>query len=204
MRHVYGHGVDEMWAVASNGGHAVTGLSTQAIVYSPCARLTIQKLAVTRDQLTANDPRLTWDAINHVWKETDLASTGELVEDAAVFNGTIGSVEGPGGLKAEINIGGKVVYGFNWDVKTMNAGAGDYRITFSLADDNSSALLNTFITTGTQIVVPVEEEASTEAETGGGVAVIDGADNLSYIDVRIESKTRGNGGGGGNGGGNHQ
>ena len=203
MRHVFGHGIDEMWAVETLSGAAVTYENLQAIVFSPCARLTIQKLAVPREELVPLDPRLTWDAAEHAWTETDPAASGDLVNDVPVFNGPL-APEGPAaGFGAEINIQGKIVYGFTWDVKTMNDGVGSYRLTFSLADDNCAAALNTYIDATTQIVVP-EEEVVIAAEPigGGGRAVVDPVHNLTYIDILIELKATGNGGGGGGGGGN--
>lgn len=186
MHHTSGHGIDEMWAVdAGLNQTAVTYESSEALVFSPCARLTIQKLLVPREDLLPLDPSLTWNTTTHLWQGTPISET-------AVFNGAI-APEGPGGgFGAEINIQGKVVYGMTWDVKTANEGAGDYRLTFSLADDNCAASLNTFITAATQIIVPIEEEITVLAEpTAGGVAVVDGPDNLTYIDIRIEAKTGG-------------
>lgn len=206
MRHVYGHGIDEMWAVDGGSGGSAVALeyeSTEAIVYSPCARLTIQKLLVPRELLEPLDPSLTWNATAHVWEN---AVAGEdVIDPSAVINSPI-AAEGPGGgFGAEINIQGKIVYGFTWDVKSANDGAGDYRITFSLADDNCpTSTLNTHITADTEIIplAPEGEITIASESSEGGVAVIDGADNLTYIDIRIDLKTTGGGGGGGGGGGN--
>ncbi|HEX6913427.1 MAG TPA: hypothetical protein VF142_23685 [Longimicrobium sp.] len=207
MRHVSGHGIDEMWGVESAAGAAATYASPQALVFSPCARLTIQKLLVPREQLAlppANDARLVWNPATHAWTEDrTLYPQGELISDLPVFNGVL-AAEGPGGgFGAEINIQGKVVYGMTWDVRKMNDGAADYRLTFSLADDNCAASLNTFITSATQIVQPTEEEgASVMAEPAtGGTAVVHGDANLTYIDIRITPRTTGGGKGGGGGGG---
>jgi hypothetical protein len=202
MRHTSGHGTDEMWAVdAGTGGtQALTYESPEAIVYSPCSRLTIQKLLVDRDALTYPvDSRLTWNAATGLWE-------GSAVSESAVFNEGL-APEGPGGgFGAEINIQGKIVYGMTWDVKTMNDGVGDYRVTFSLDDANcSTSTLNTFITAATEIIVPEEEEAEvtvTSAPGEGGTAWIDGDNNLTFIDLRITLKETGKGGGGGGGGGN--
>lgn len=202
MRHTSGHGIDEMWGVDAGtaGAQALTYESPEAIVFSPCARLTIQKLLVDRETLSYPvDPRLSWNASTGLWQ-------GSAVSDAAVFTDGL-APEGPGGgFGAEINIQGKIVYGMTWDVKTMNNGVGDYRVTFSLDDANcSTALLNTFITAATEIIVPEEEEVEvtiTSAPGEGGTAYVDGANNLTFIDLRITLKETGKGGGGGGGGGN--
>ena len=99
---------------------------------------------------------------------------------------------------------GKVIYGYTWNVRKLNEGAGDYRITFYL-DDACPAGLNTFFADVegnpvTQLMVPIEEAAMTTegddgGDTGGATGVIEHADNLTYIDVRILE--RGGGGGGG-------
>jgi len=179
-----GEGMTEMWGT---NGTAIPGNS--ATVYSGCARLTLQKL--TKDR---NDPTLslTWNPATGEW-------AGDA--DAAQFNGGVWEGgDGPGYYSAEINIGGKVIYGYNWDVRDGGEGPGSYRITFSLADD-TTVTLNTLFTEGiTEIMVPVEEseEAATEEEppTGGGAAKIDYANNLTYIDVNITAREAGHGGGG--------
>lgn len=194
MHHLYGHGMDEMWGVENAGGTAVSYESLQAIIFSPCARLTIQKLLVPREDVVPLDPRLVWNAVANVWQD---ATAADLINETAVFNGAL-APEGPsGGYGAEINIQGKVVFGYTWDVRTLNQGAADYRITFSLADGNCAAVLNTFIVPATQIVVPEEEIVIAAEGSGGGSAVVDGANNLSYIDIRITSKSTGGGGGNG-------
>ena len=101
---------------------------------------------------------------------------------------------------AEINVGGKVIYGYNWAVRHVNTGPGPYRITFSL---DSLPDLNTYFTPMTY--VKPSDEVVTESDddggdTGGGVAYIDVENNLTYIDINIVPKETGGGGGGGPGG----
>ncbi|UCC22047.1 MAG: hypothetical protein JSW23_09610 [Planctomycetota bacterium] len=180
---ISGEGQTEMW-----GTNTVVYDSNAATVYSGCARMTIQKL--TKD---FQDPTLslTWDA-----------AAGEWIGDAnpATFNGGVWEGgDGPGYYSAEINVSGKCIYGYNWDVRKTGEGPGSYRLTFSL-DANNGPTLNTFFVEGiTEIMLPAEEEATTEEEeppTGGGVAAIDYANNLTYIDVHIVEKSGGGGGGG--------
>jgi len=186
MGWISGEGITEMW-----GTNTVVYPSVDATVYSGCARLTIQKLTKAHTDPTLS---LTWNA-----------AAGEWVGDAtpAQFNGGVWEgADGPGYYSAEINVSGKCIYGYNWDVRQGGEGAGSYRLTFSLEDDSehTEIALNTFFTDGiTTIMLPVvePEEAVIMAEpVEGGVAAIDFANNLTYIDINITAKSGGGGGGG--------
>jgi hypothetical protein len=184
MRHVSGWGTDEMHGLQTTmNNEIVYGPGTQATVYSPHARFTIQKLTTT------TSPDLTWDPTIHAW-------TGDIA--APIFNKAVWEAgDGPGYYNAEVNIKGKVIYGYTWDVKKLNSGAGTYRLTFSF-DSNGSGLgstLNTFFDNNTAILVPEEEgEISINAVSviEPRVAKIDVDNNLTYIDVIIKT---GQGGG---------
>ena len=193
MKHLWGEGVDEMW-----GTNTIEYASAEATVYSGCARLTIQKLAGDPD---ARD--LAWNASDGVWQ-------GD-AEAPDFIGGVWEGGDGPGYYSAEINIPGKVIYGYNWRVKQLHPEdtAGDYRLTFSLSPEcgDAGATFNTSFDADTQILVSEEEEVAAEAEdgdeggdTGGGVGMVDVANQLTYIDVHIvEATGSGGGGGGGNG-----
>jgi len=206
MLHVSGWGIDESWGLAVNNDGPVSYDGYQATVYSHCARLTIQKLLTDRDDPALAD--LYWDNIAHEWAGTDLVNQ-------PIFNNAVWAAgDGPGYYSAEINVKGKVIYGYTWNVRRLNAGVGDYRVTFSFDDTcGSETVLNAFFEEpieggdpGTQILLPVEEEvtvsATEESEKGGGAtAMIDYDNNLTYIDVRILQRTGGGKGQGGNAGG---
>lgn len=187
MKHLYGWGKDEMWGLASDlqGGELDKLYSSQATVYSHCARFTIQKLGANCDT-----DELVWDEDATRW-------TGDCVVDPPIFNGAVREAEdGPGFYSAEINVKGKVIYGYTWNVKNMNAGPGQYRFTFSLDPENLCPELNTFFSASeTAILLPIEEEITTLEESdsvpSGGTAIIGG--NFTYIDVQILEK-RGGGG----------
>ena len=177
--------------------------STEAMVYTAGARLTIQRIDA--------DANPTWDATQRRW-------VGPGVADP-VFNGAVHekTSDGPGSYGAEINVSGKVVFGFNW--QTDGLFNGEYRITFSL-----DGPVGDFPGTGTslasaEIRQSVEETAGDElairsapmaghgggmggggmgggghggggggdegGEGGGNVAEIVGAQNLSFIDVGL-------------------
>jgi hypothetical protein len=185
MRHLFGWGIDEM--------HGTTGVvypGTEATIYSHCARLTIQKLQVPRE-----DPALAsllW-VPQEGWAAPGLIN--EPIFNMAVYN----AGDGPGYYSAEINVKGKIIYGYTWNVRRLNEGAGDYRVTFSFDEVCGSAALNTYFTEGvTEILLPLEEEVvvlESESTEGGAIGVLDFANNLTYMDVRILER----GGGGGKG-----
>jgi len=195
MRYLFGEGSTEMWG--SNGlvySTADTDASTDpwkssiATVYSRCARLTIQKLVGTRD-----DPLdLTWSPELGQW-------TGD-VEPPDFNHGVWEAGEGQGDYSAEINVRGRLIYGYNWRVAQLHPvdTAGDYRLTFSvdaLGPDSTPAhcdvALNTDLSAAS--ILPGESEA----EAQGGVAMIDTLNNLTFIDVRILPDDNGGGSGGG-------
>jgi hypothetical protein len=179
MKWLEGEGTTEMW-----GTNGVEYLSNDATVYSVLARYTIQRLNmdpyddVTGLPIDNATLGLTWDAAIGEW-------TGSV--GATLYNSAVWEAEGIDGkalasiYSAEINIPGKVIYGYNWNVRKMNDGVGFYRITFSLDAVGGKAVeipCNTFFTEGT--VVKYSENVE-----GGGIGVIDPAKNLTYIDVEI-------------------
>jgi hypothetical protein len=207
MRHTSGWGIDEVHGLAASlGGGAEIGSGTRATVYSPCARFMIQSLNVPRDDARLAD--LVWVA-GEGWTEPD----GESVDliDPPIFNKPAWETgDGPGYYSAEINVKGRIIYGYTWNVRQLNDGAGDYRLTFSFDNECGGVTLNTGFEEGyTQILLPLEEVIVNAEETGGGgVAVLDYENNLTFIDVRILNRGGGGkdrpdspGGGGGGGGG---
>ncbi|HUZ02548.1 MAG TPA: right-handed parallel beta-helix repeat-containing protein [Thermomicrobiaceae bacterium] len=163
-----GTGASEMQGTDGN-----TFDSNQAIIFSRAARLTIQQITP--------DGTLTWDPSAGKW-------TGSVVGDPLYNMAVFEAGDGPGQYTGEINVGGKVVYGYNWKTPAV---PGTYRITFSLDGVNYPGTLNTHITNATSIM------PSDETDATGGVAQIDGTDNLSYIDVTLTNPNGGGGTGGG-------
>jgi hypothetical protein len=223
MRHTDGWGINEVHGLAATldaSPAALLGDGMRGTVYSPCARLTIQKLLVKRDD--ADLVNLVWvpgtATGGGYWVESDLYQGDPLI-NAPIFNLPVyQGGDGPGYYSAEINVKGRVIFGYTWNVRRLNEGAGDYRATFSLDEICGSTTLNTrFVDGHTQILVPLEEEALAApvtladegSDTGGGTPVLVTSDNLTYIDIRIlergggGSKGGGTKGGGAKGGGNH-
>jgi hypothetical protein len=213
MRHTSGWGINEVHGLATDMENTpLLGPGTQATVYSPCARMTIQKLLFLREELPDG---LTWsltgDEGKPAWIGVD--PYGKLIINPPIFNMAVYQAgDGPGYYNAEINVKGRIIYGYTWNVRKLNdvtggTAAGDYRITFSFDQTCDDVSLNTFFNGETQIMVLLETEEALEAalssteegeEPGGGaVAVLDTEHNLTYIDVRILDRGGGKGGGGG-------
>lgn len=197
MRHTSGWGIDEVHGLSViPSPRAVEMLDNYLpTVFSACARLTIQRLAVARDDARLADG-LTWNALTHEWTEAD-GVTDDLVRPAIFNKAVYEAADGPGYYNAEINVKGKIIYGYTWGVRKLNDGAGDYRITFGFDSASCPALANTFITEATQIVQPEEEGEVVVAEepvSSGGVGMLRPDLNLTYMDIRITSQKGGGGG----------
>lgn len=193
-------GLTEVWGAKTedvqDGPLGITYLSDSATVYSGMAKLVIQKI----DDMSGNEtPMLIWNLETSSW-------VGDV--STPLFEGAVwDNVDGPSGYSAEINVQGKVIYGYNWVTRKIGDGAGTYRLTFVLdnQDEDYVGEKNTFITDATQIVTKVEEEEiipAAEPESGGGTAVVDHLNNLTYIDVQLVAKSGSGGGNSGVGGGN--
>lgn len=189
MCYVSGQGQTESWGAQVTGGGgggdataaadgytAVTQESTSAIIYSDGGRLTIQRIT---------DPdSVSWSTSEHRWVGAGAAAP---VFNAAVHEKTS---DGPGSYGAELNIQGKVVYGYLWDTSGMYNG--EYRLTFSL-----DGAMDGFAGSGTNLdsavpVVPVEEVLTALAGAPGGedsanTAVVAGG--VTYIDVGLSGGT---------------
>lgn len=200
MRHAFGWGITEVHGLQTTPTDVLVppAEGNPATVYTPNARLTIQKINVeSLDQLPAND-QLLWDSTQG-WVDPSDGLFNPPLFNMAVHEGG----DGPGYYNAEVNVKGKVIFGYTWNVKRMNEDIGYYRITFSF-DGLGPVDLNTEINGTTEIIRPLEEVLAAIAledeggDTGGAWPEIDPINKLTYIDVFIR-KNRG--AGGGNGGG---
>lgn len=145
------------------------------------------------DGVNPETANLTWSVFNHKWTGEPGEISGPFY-DAAVYEG---GGDGPSSAySAEINVSGKVIYGYNWNVRKTGDGPGIYRLTFSL--DTNPVTCNTFFDEFTQ-VKPLGEESgvvSIMAEPEGGQASVSSGSNITYIDVEIiEASGRGGKGG---------
>ena len=195
MRHVDSWGTDEVHgAQTTRDGDVIYGPGTQATIYSPNARLTIQKLNV--QSLGELTDKLTWVPMSG-WTEISIADN--LVNEPILNNAIYEADDGPGFFNAEINVKGKIVYGFTWNLKTINEGVGYYRLTFSFDEGNGVSGTAKF-DDSTQIILPIEEEEeipedviiiASDGTGGGGTGIIDVANNLTYMDIYILDKNSG-------------
>lgn len=152
----------------------------EAVVYSRCARLIIQRISGVP---TWNKELGQWDG-----------ASAPVVNVAAYRNE----------YNAEITSSGSLVYGYNWNAKTVATGT--YRLTFVLDGDDAqgprctTALATRFVrpslpsTPGTTIV--------NVGENNPGVVVFAGESGLgdegglAYVDLTLSTKGGGGGGGG--------
>ena len=188
MRHVDSWGIDEVHGLqTTRDDEVVYGLGTQATVYTPNARLTIQKLNFTRESIPAS--RLSWLAAEKKWTEAnpeDVNIINEPILNQAVSEASDGS----GYFNAEVNVKGKIMFGYTWDVDNKNEGEGSYRLTFSF-DEGTEGIGTARFDEFTQLVVPIEEDTTEEGKTaedgpgGGAGGIMDSTNNLTYIDVLI-------------------
>jgi len=196
MRHVSGWGIDEVHGLATSMDATEPtpafdlAAGDMATVYSHNARFTIQKLNVTN--LSDLNGKLEWKPLEG-WKEIE--GTAENLVSEPIFNKAVyESLDGPGYYSAEINVKGKVIYGYTWKVRTLNQGTGYYRLTFSLDDvAGTPAVLNTFFDANTTILLAAEEVTTEAEDGGGGTAKIDYLNNLTYMDILIVTKKSGSG-----------
>ena len=200
MCYVDGQGPSEVWGARVSGPNGVVDPSllngASAMVFTAGARLTIQRIV--------DSTQASWDAAAKRWVGS---GTTDPVFNSAVHEKTS---DGPGTYGAEINVQGKLIYGFNWS--TSGLYNGEYRITFSL--DGPSDTFPTGSGTslnGASILVSEETEepvtimaarAGSGSGSGGGHggggsgggsggesegndAVVLGDLNLTYIDVAL-------------------
>lgn len=146
---------------------------TEATVFSPNGKVVVQPLVGTRDEVAAGD--LVWTGT--YWADGNTLDPTDIgAPETLTFAG-------------ELNVAGKVIFGLSkggWRPKK----AGDYRVTFYLPTISQAQLLNATIRQ------PEEEIVLAEEGDAGGVAVVDGANNLTYIDIRVTASAGGGGGGG--------
>ena len=155
----------------------------EALVYSRCSRLLIQKIGAGV---------VAWDKTTGRWDGTTVSAP--VVNLAAYTNA----------WSTEITSGGSIVYGYNWNAKTASTGL--YRLTFVLdGNDAVGPVCNTPLGTkfeegGTQLVNLGENNTSTSIVYAGDADLGDEG-GIAYIDLNLTAKGGGGGGGGGGGSG---
>lgn len=192
MRHVESWGTDEVHGLQTTlQDEVIYGTGTQATVFTPNARFTIQKLNYKSGSF--NPSRLSWLADEKRWTEAYPEEEFDIINEP-IFNQAVSEAgTGPAFFNAEINVKGKIMFGYTWDVSSLNQQEGHYRLTFSF-DEGTPGIGTARFNALTQIVVPVEEEDSSEtsetakvqeAPSDGGIARMDASNNITYMDVLI-------------------
>jgi len=117
---------------------------------------------------------------------------------------------------AEINAGGSVINGYNWNTKANLDGSGRYRLTFVLEGDagdggrcttplNTTPLNTVFgpdtenqVTLETKLVNPGNVNPGTvlSADALAAIGAHHGEGGAAYVDINIQSTGQGGGGGG--------
>lgn len=176
----------EVWGTADIAGEGGKVPAEQATVFSPNARLTID--------------RLTWAAIPESFADSNLDGypSGVIPDTfeagyqdwvaAVEYDGLVGGAEGESGFSAEVNQGGRLLYGYNWGLGGTVV-AGWYRLTLSIDAEANGVAANTSITG-----VNPDDLLADESEGGSGGSskgffpptfVEDPDGNYLYIDVYI-------------------
>ena len=122
MRHISGWGIDEVHGLAIDQNHyEMFGDGNQASVYSPCGRLTIQKLLVPRnDPDSAAEPGSPNPLLSDLTWDTDQWIGEGLINEPILNQAVYQAEDGPGYYAAEINVKGKIIYGYTWNVRKLN------------------------------------------------------------------------------------
>jgi hypothetical protein len=210
MWHVFGKGTDESWGVRTTLDKLpYTYQSPFAIIYTSKAKLNITKVSGADRSCDAGgsgytgtwDDYLGWMGLGS-WKVSVIDYTPEL------------------------NVGGKYVYGYNWNLRSLNTSvdkAGWWRLTFYTTNDIvdfSTFLVTdgtryappdlsiyppspTSVTPAFAAIAPAAEDGGEEGGEEGGAytPVVDPVANITYIDICLSEGTGSGGGGGGGGSG---
>jgi len=180
MRHVSGWVTNEVHGLQTTLENVpLLGPGDRSTVYSHNMRFTVQKLLVDEDNIV--DGSLTW-VPNSGWTETEL-DPGPLINKPIINQVVYEAPDSPAYFQPEVDVEGKLVYRYNWNVRAFNEGAGFYRITYSFDEYGGPVDLNTYFDENTEIIAPVIGHLPTPV--GGGAAKLDIENNLTYMDIYI-------------------
>lgn len=202
MWHVFSQGPDEVWGLRTSDATPpvpYTYVGAYGTVQGAGARLTFTKLetGVGLQTQPPDTSGLAWDPATGKW-------------DNAPQNTVTAA-------NAELNVGGKVIFGYNWNLKrfTMLSGvekAGWWRLTFS-TENNTIQFTNATITTPPPADVPALPTLTSfkgdlvralgadgivepMEETGEPLfaPVVDATNHITYIDIYLKAAKGGGGG----------
>jgi hypothetical protein len=214
MWHVAGQGKTEMWgarvADTDTPQHYMYD-GTFAIIHTGQARLNLAKLSTgapaqgcpTTTSVGGFSP---YDGINPDGSESTTETALIWDSGTKTWGGALFTADLP--YSAELNIQGKYVYGYNWNLKTFNAEgyekAGWWRLTFYAPDVSftEDTIIGAPSVPTSYLGLPLLSataagEIEPAAETEGRLyvaRVLGDLDNLTFIDVCINAAKGGGGG----------
>lgn len=195
MWHIYEQGPDEQWGVrvTNDGNLPYTYQSQFPIIYTSDARLNITKVAETPGGLCPTDgvkpagyPTPAWTISSGIGTWTGTQELHDIT------------------YSPELNVGGKWVYGYNWQLRrdVFQNKSGWWRLTFyspnqAVAFDPTRFVAMTAAPTPTPSAGYPAPAVSVTEETGPQYTpVVDFANNLTYLDICITAQSGGGGKGG--------
>ncbi len=211
MWHVANQGPDEMWGVHAAAASSPDTYDTRYAIVHAGARLDLTKISgATQPCPTASGtPVAHAAALQWTWTAVDPATGGfggwSAVEGAPYRLDEVDDLP----YTVELNIGGKLIYGYNWNLKRQSMPpsvpkTGWWRLTFYTGYSGSSLFTDTYaidlsgVVGAGALAPPVLEGAVPPVESATGPLYLPGIDplnNVTYIDVCIGT-TRGGGKGG--------
>ncbi len=225
MWHVSGQGITEHWGVrASEAGVSYNYDSPFQIIKSDSAMLNIAKLGA--GSAVCPSPGGGEDEGEVVLAAYDIPDAGDWIDN----NWSEACTWRDAAFSVETSVSGKYVYGYNWDMKTVELEShcgpgwektGWWRLTFYTTDDaiqfDDPLVGEGYYNLAAPPDVPSQERVIPEnradlvfntatSQWTPAVAelyqpVVDTTNNLTYLDICIVAKTQGGGGGGGGKGG---
>jgi hypothetical protein len=155
-------------------------LGVDALVYTDCARLIIQKV-------TGDPGSLYWDSDARSWMPRSAANAP--VVDIGTWDGS---------YSVEINAGGGLIYGYNWNTQKASEGAGAYRLTFLLEGGGSAGgacdAERSTVFDDTSMSVNVGDRRPATILSATALGGTRGEGGAVYIDVEIGASGGGGGG----------
>jgi len=209
MWHVFGLGKTEMWGARvtdepSDLQH-YTYATQYAIVHTSQARLNLAKLNVTAESCPSFASEFGASPYDGVFGAEDPMESAPVWDGSTrTWNQAVYTNDMP--FSAELNIQGKYVYGYNWQLKTMPVTgaekAGWWRVTFYAPDVHFDGLTGVGAPVVPEsapdsefpLIVPTvlaEDDSDTDTDFRLYKAVVSPAYDLTFIDVCISTKKGG-------------
>lgn len=196
MWHVSGQGTNELWGVRATAPENGTATiiapyiynSPYTIIHTSSARLNLALLGtLSPGAVCGNPPPISPFTTRTGWQSSPAAWEGALYTQDLAYT-------------PELNIGGKFVYGYNWNVRNMQlpvglSAAGWWRLTFYTPDRSVNFLTVVPLTEPnyTYNYVPSPTSAISPREDTGPkyFGTVDPTNNLTYMDICLNPSSGG-------------